>query len=434
MESVQKRVGFWDRWRERIRWGIEPHHSRMERKQISLCNFLSFLSLVMAFPHVIFHALIGSKIVMWIMIGVELSHALVLLLTYFKRSVLARYYYVFFSNFALFVIILMLGKGIKAEILYFPFVMFPMLFFGLNRIGGILFGVLCSMTFYALLSTTSFSLPLHFPLTPSQTAILRHTLEVTAFGLLISGALYWSWLHDQIEAELEESLKAKSRFLANMSHELRTPLSAILGYTEILQEEFGELEEEEIMDDLGRVHKSGHKLLTLINSLLDLSKIEAQQMELNIESFETKSFFTDVHNTILPMVEQHENTFSMELDEKIELITADKQRLEQILLNLLSNAAKFTENGHIQLRVSQNEQHYVFEVEDNGVGISEEEIGKLFDVFKQVGSSRHGKRQGTGLGLSIAQQFSRLMGGDITVTSQKGVGTTFTAYIQKSLG
>ena len=132
--------------------------------------------------------------------------------------------------------------------------------------------------------------------------------------------------------------------------------------------------------------------------------------------------------------EQNNNTFSIEVDETLQFMTADKQRLEQILLNLLSNAAKFTDNGHIQLRVHQDEERYVFEVEDNGVGISEEEIGKLFDVFKQVGSSRHGKRQGTGLGLSIAQQFSRLMGGDITVTSQKGVGTTFTAYIQKSLG
>ncbi|HAA54905.1 MAG TPA: hypothetical protein DCE42_09115 [Myxococcales bacterium] len=418
-------------WRKVILWGVESGSSRIEQKQISLSNFLSSLLPLFAFPYVVFHALFGSAAVMWILIGAVVSYPIVLLLNYFKRTVLARYFFVFFSNVALYTIILVLGEGIMGHLLFFPFVMFPMLFFGLNRIGGIIFGVLFSMSLYALLLATNFATPFHFPLTPTQTALLRHMLEFSAFGMLVSGALYWSWLHDQVEAELEDAWLAKSRFLANMSHELRTPLNAILGYTEILQEESEEMTQEEVQEDLARIHKATYRLLGLISDLLDLSKLEAHQMELHIASFESKGFFKDIYSMILPMAEQNNNTFSIEVDETLQFMTADKQRLEQILLNLLSNAAKFTDNGHIQLRVHQDEERYVFEVEDDGIGVSEEGLAELFNVFKQVGAPRHGKLQGTGLGLSIAQQFSRLMGGDITVTSEEGVGTTFTVHIQK---
>ena len=312
-------------WRKVILWGVDSEHSRIEQKQISLSNFLASFLPLFAFPHIVYHLLFGSMVVMWIMVWVEFSLAFVLLLNYFKRTVLARYYFVFFSNVALYVILLVLGEGIMGHLLFFPFVMFPMLFFGFNRIGGIVFGVSCSMLLYTLLLISDFATPFHFSLTSGQVTLLRHFLEFSAFSMLISGALYWSWLHDQIEAELEESLEAKSRFLANMSHELRTPLNAILGYTEILQEESEELTQEEIEEDLGRIHKATYRLLGLISDLLDLSKLEAHQMELHIASFESKGFFKDIYSMILPMAEQNNNTFSIEVDETIQFMTADKQ-------------------------------------------------------------------------------------------------------------
>lgn len=415
-------------------WGVEGGHSRIEKKQIVLCNFLSMMLLVMAFPYLLFHALFGSFAVMLIMAGVEVSHAAVLLLNRNRKTILARYFFVFSSNLALYLIILVLGKGIGGHLLFFPFVMFPMLFFGLNHIRGVVFGVACSAGFYMALVLTNFATPFYFSLTAIETNILRYSLLFTAFSMLICGALYWSWLHEKVESELEEASQAKSRFLANMSHELRTPLNAILGYTELLQEEGEEMAFVEVQSDLLRVHTAADKLLDLINDLLDLSKIEANQMELHWELFESGPFLQDLQAVIEPMMQLNDNQFSVEVDPALSTIFADRQKLEQLLLNLLSNAAKFTEQGHVYLRVNQRKQLYCFEVEDTGVGIPPEKLGDLFDAFKQVSSSTRAnkrKRKGTGLGLSIARHFSVLMGGDITVKSTLGEGTTFSVCIKR---
>jgi signal transduction histidine kinase/DNA-binding response OmpR family regulator len=233
----------------------------------------------------------------------------------------------------------------------------------------------------------------------------------------------------------EQANRTKSTFLANMSHELRTPLNAIIGYSEMLEEEASERGLEEIAPDLGKIHAAGRHLLTLINEVLDLSKIEAGKMELFLEDFEVRALVRDVEATIRPVVEKNQNLLEVKCPPDVGTIHADLTRVRQILFNLLSNAAKFTQRGRVGLEVSprlvQGEPWIEFAVADTGIGLSPEQQRRLFQTFSQADPSTSRKYGGTGLGLVISRRFAQMMGGDIHLQSEAGRGSIFTVRLPR---
>lgn len=227
----------------------------------------------------------------------------------------------------------------------------------------------------------------------------------------------------------EEANAAKSHFLASMSHELRTPLNAILGYSEMMQEDAEDAGHTEMIPDLQRVQAAGRHLLNLINEVLDLSKIEAGKMELYLEAVDIAKLMGDVATTVHPLVERNGNRLEVIQRNPPGSMQADATRLRQVLLNLLSNASKFTERGVITLESERTDSAMVFRVRDTGIGMTPEQLGRLFEAFAQAEASTSSKYGGTGLGLALSRRFCQLMGGDVTVTSEVGKGSTFTASI-----
>ena len=232
----------------------------------------------------------------------------------------------------------------------------------------------------------------------------------------------------------EAASRAKSTFLANMSHELRTPLNAIIGYSEMLQEEALELGLEDIIPDTQKIHNAGKHLLTLINDILDLSKIEAGRMELYLENFDLGNLIEEVVATLHPLVEKNHNQLQVSCSPDLGVMYADLTKVRQILFNLLSNALKFTEGGTVLLaatRESAGGSDWVYlQVSDTGIGMSAEQQQGLFQPFIQGDASTTRKYGGTGLGLAISRLFCQMMGGDITLESLLGVGSTFTVQLK----
>ncbi|HEV8721597.1 MAG TPA: response regulator [Candidatus Binatia bacterium] len=233
--------------------------------------------------------------------------------------------------------------------------------------------------------------------------------------------------------QLEAASRYKSEFLANMSHELRTPLNAVIGYSEMLQEEAEDLGQETFIPDLQKIHGAGKHLMSLINNVLDLSKIEAGKMDLYLENFEVVPMVQEVVATVKPLVEKNANTIQVNCAEGLGGMRADLTKVRQMLFNLLSNACKFTERGTIALLIDRarvdSGDWINFRVSDTGIGMSPEQISKLFQAFTQADTSTTRKYGGTGLGLAISQKFCQLMGGEITVKSSPGQGSTFTIRV-----
>jgi hypothetical protein len=238
-------------------------------------------------------------------------------------------------------------------------------------------------------------------------------------------------------AELQRISQAKSRFLANMSHELRTPLNAIIGYSEMLHEEATEQGYHEIATDLGRIRSAGGHLLTLLNDILDLSKIEAERLELHPEPCDLAALIDEIVHTIRPVAEQNGNRLDVSCAPDLGIIHTDPTRLYQIVLNLLSNACKFTHQGHITLsaRRTAAAPHEApgswieIEVRDTGIGISAAQMTRLFEPFAQGDASTTRQYGGTGLGLAISRHLCRMLGGDIAATSVLHEGSTFTVRL-----
>ena len=279
-------------------------------------------------------------------------------------------------------------------------------------------------------------------------------VEITSYSMIFDGRNAKLVLaHDvtislQAQAELynakeaaEAANLAKSQFLANMSHELRTPLNAIIGYSEILQEDALDLGEDEFIIDLEKIHNAGHHLLGLINDILDLSKIEAGRMELLLENFDLLAVIKQVKTTVDPLFLQNSNRLNIECITNIGCIKSDQTKLLQILLNLLSNAAKFTRNGTVTLSIERTKKEediwdydtLIFKCTDTGIGMTAEQIQKLFQPFTQADASTTRKYGGTGLGLAIAQKYSQMLGGEITVKSEFGKGSIFTLTLPAGL-
>jgi signal transduction histidine kinase len=244
-------------------------------------------------------------------------------------------------------------------------------------------------------------------------------------------------LFDEIQdksRQLAEASQHKSQFLANMSHELRTPLNAIIGVSEMLREDAEALKQD--TESLDRVLGAGRHLLALINDILDLSKIEAGRMELNLDTFALPPLIDEVAKTIEPLAAKNGNHVAVHCDAAIGMIHADQMRLRQALLNLMSNANKFTEKGTVTIAARQQQENsrdwVTLSVADTGIGMTPEQMGKLFQEFSQASSKTASKYGGTGLGLVISRRFCQMMGGDITVESEPGKGSVFTVRLPAS--
>jgi signal transduction histidine kinase len=239
------------------------------------------------------------------------------------------------------------------------------------------------------------------------------------------------------EARAAAANDAKSAFLAVMSHELRTPLNAVIGYSEMLREEAEARGVGGFAADLDRIHGAGQHLLALINDILDLSKIESGQIELSLETFEVALVVNDLVSHCAPLVRKNRNTLSVSLPEEPGRMHADQTRVKQILYNLISNAAKFTERGDIRLEVARSaagdREWLTFRVSDTGIGMTPEQVGRLFQEFTQAEAATTHKYGGTGLGLAITKRVCELMDGSITVESEYGKGSTFAVRLPATL-
>ena len=237
--------------------------------------------------------------------------------------------------------------------------------------------------------------------------------------------------------QAEQHTQAKSQFLANMSHELRTPLNAIIGYSELLKEDVVDEGMEQLAPDLEKIRSAGKHLLALINDILDLSKIEAGKMDLYVEELDIIALTKDVESVAGPLVQANSNKLEIVVPEDLGTMRSDLTKLRQVLFNLLSNASKFTENGTIRLECLKEKKagrEWVrFMVSDTGIGMNEEQTAKVFESFTQADASTTRQFGGTGLGLTITREFCVMMGGEVSVASELGHGTTFTVVMPADL-
>jgi signal transduction histidine kinase len=252
--------------------------------------------------------------------------------------------------------------------------------------------------------------------------------------IAIENARLFNEIQDK-SRQLAEASRHKSQFLANMSHELRTPLNAIIGVTEMLREDAEAAKQD--LEPLDRVLGAGRHLLALINDILDLSKIEAGRMELQLETFPLAPLIRDVVKTIEPLAAKNANKVAVNCTAEIGAMHADQMRLRQALLNLMSNANKFTERGTISIHAQQGQEngrdYVVIAIADTGIGMTPEQVGKLFQEFSQADASTTRKYGGTGLGLAISKRFCQMMDGDITVESEPGKGSRFTIRLPRTV-
>jgi signal transduction histidine kinase len=266
------------------------------------------------------------------------------------------------------------------------------------------------------------------PFTDKQIELVQTFADQAAIA--IENVRLFNEIQDK-SRQLEVASQHKSQFLASMSHELRTPLNAIIGVTEMLREDAEALKQD--VEPLDRVLGAGRHLLALINDILDLSKIEAGRMELNLETFALPPLIDDVVKTIEPLAAKNGNQVAVHCDAALGIMHADQMRLRQALLNLMSNANKFTEKGIVTIAAHQEQENgrdwITLSVADTGIGMTPEQMDKLFQEFSQASSTTASKYGGTGLGLVISRRFCQMMGGDITVASEPGKGSVFTVRL-----
>jgi len=260
------------------------------------------------------------------------------------------------------------------------------------------------------------------------------TITSLALAVLVSDHRRSLAALESARSELESAAEAKDRFLANMSHELRTPLNSVIGFSDMLLSGMvGELEDEQVRQ-VGMINNSGRHLLSLVNDILDLACITSTQVTVESEEFDLRDVTQSVVDAVRPMAVQKGLTLDLAFDVPDGTIATDRRKVSQILLNLVSNAVKFTDSGAVVLRVSCNgEDGVIFSVTDSGIGIPEDDIGHVFEEFHQLTTREAGKPEGTGLGLAISLRLARMLGGRMAVDSHVGVGSTFTFLLPARL-
>jgi signal transduction histidine kinase/DNA-binding response OmpR family regulator len=293
---------------------------------------------------------------------------------------------------------------------------------------GIVFPVLVGHEVWGMLEFCSTE-----PVPPEPAVISLMTDVSTQIGRVIERVRADRALRRAKEAA-EVANQAKSTFLASMSHELRTPLNAIIGYSEMLEEEAADTGQDELLPDLAKIRSAGRHLLGVINDVLDLSKIEAGKTELYLETFSVAALVDEVAGTVRRLIEENGNRLEVRKTDGLGEMRSDLTKVRQTLLNLAGNASKFTEGGTVTLAARREGDEVVFEVADTGIGIAPEHMDRLFQSFSQAESSTARRFGGTGLGLVISRRFCQMLGGDVTVESEVGVGSTFTVRLPAEIG
>jgi hypothetical protein len=232
----------------------------------------------------------------------------------------------------------------------------------------------------------------------------------------------------------EEASEAKTLYLASMSHEIRTPLNAVIGYSELLAEELEDVGHTALVPDALRIERAGNHLLSLINGVLDLSKIESGRMEVLVDEVDLEEVVEQLRSTLAPLAEEHDNTLLLSHDDDVETMYTDATKLRQILFNLLSNAIKFTRSGTVEMcvergRTEDGREMARFVVSDTGIGMNDEQLERVFEPFQQAESTTSREHGGTGLGLTLTRSFCELLGGELEARSTPGEGTTFVATL-----
>ena len=284
----------------------------------------------------------------------------------------------------------------------------------------------------------------------NSNSISRQTIQASLLGsvaiVLGIGIAIYVWRTIKVtDAMMLKAMNAaivanryKSTFLANITHDLKSPLNAIMGYSQLLRMQIGGLGHTELLKDIDKIDDGGRHLLSLINNLLDLAKIESGKMTLYIENLDMPSWLAQVVDIVKPLVAKNGNTLSVKIAENVSEMKADSTKLMEILINLLGNASKFTQHGSIFLEVNREEAegqaHYQFRVRDTGIGMTPDQMEHIFEAFSQAEASTTRKYGGTGLGLAICKNFTEMMGGTLTVKSQLGKGAEFILMLPVEVG
>lgn len=323
--------------------------------------------------------------------------------------------------------------------LYYPSLVMAFIFFytllGLRFINALIAN-LATLVLYNVVVVSFKELPVYM-LVNNNFFLIGSTLVIATAGYILEQQRRISFLKslmlEKLRLQAEEANIAKSRFFASMSHELRTPLNAIIGYSEMLLEDEHESANPSRSRDLASIETAGRLLLRLINNVLDLAKIEAGKIELFKDKILVKDMVDRIESTVLPLAAKNRNRLVIDITHAPESIVQDMMRLEQTLINLLSNACKFTEDGDISLTVRSQDKAVVFSVQDTGIGLSEEQVQTLFNEYTQASASTSRDYGGTGLGLAISRQLVELMGGTISVSSKPGTGSIFVVTLPREI-
>jgi signal transduction histidine kinase len=404
-------------------------------RRVLLLNTMSVIMLINSMIYVPFLFVLSPVLAVICSSGV-LSPALVLLLSRSGRFDLARQLFIFYPPLSILIFCQIGGPEVSLQSALFPTTIYSVMLFRFNQLGHILPGIVWSMLcFYWLYATGYEPLPWveRFPLDQSLIPYFYLGLNTSSFVFLIAIALYLSYFSNQAEERLRETVVAlmeanqtKDRFLANMSHELRTPLNAIIGYAELIQESSADNDPEATSADAVRIDKAGRHLLAIVNDILDLSKIAANRMVLHLEEYRLSDLVEELEGQANLLSSKRDNQWSSQVLTQVDVIHTDKMRLKQILLNLISNAAKFTERGEIGLVVEDaGPGRLRFIVRDTGLGIAEDQQSRIFEAFVQADGSSTRAHQGTGLGLALTARFAELLGGGVSLKSAIGQGSSF---------
>ena len=426
-------------------FSLEAYQDETIRAVARYVLIILYLAILLGFGLVVFNGLTGSwtNLVISALITVVCAYSLVLIRSgRLNESVLVPAF--FTISGIMLSVTLNSGLSDPGVLLLFPLLGVLTIFIDKIKLTFIGFALVSWIFLIAFLTANGYYLNRTTSVGPYGIAL------VVALFLMFSLALYRltykqvlviNQKHESDKQAAEQANDAKSNFLATMSHELRTPLNAVIGYSDAILEEVAEdgFFIEDHMEDLERIKRAGQDLLHMINGILDLSKIEENQMSVHLSTFSALDVCQEAVSVVKPMADQNVNqlVFSNKLKSPRTMIRSDQTKVRQILINLLSNAAKYTEGGRIELEVSNSildANSIIFRVIDNGLGIPEEMQPLIFDAFQQVDGSFSRSFSGTGLGLTISKKLTRLIEGDLRVQSKVNVGSIFILQIPIQLG